>query len=91
MPKLVILDESTIWLTAPFPHGKRTRKKLPGSCRGRSGLKEKRSIPISTGGTSNAVLGQTNAVQSSASTIDLFHPENEGREVCYKPPFSVCV
>ena len=26
-PKLVILGKSTIWLTAPFPHGKRTRKK----------------------------------------------------------------
>ena len=28
MAKLVILGESTIWLTAPFPHGKRTRKKI---------------------------------------------------------------
>ena len=59
---------------------------LPGSSRGRSGLKEKRAVPISTGGTGNAVLGQTNVVQSSASTIDLSHPENEGQAVCYKPP-----
>ena len=65
---------------------------LTASCRGQSGLKEKRSIPISTGGTSNAVLGQTNAVQNSASTIDLLHPENEGQAVCYKPPFfCLCV
>ena len=62
-------------------------KNLPGSCRGWSGLKEKRSIPISTGGTSNAVLGQTNVVQSSASTIDFLHPENEGQAGCYNPPF----
>ena len=27
MPKLVILGESTIWQTALFPHGKRTRTK----------------------------------------------------------------
>ena len=59
---------------------------LPGSSRGQSGSKEKRTIPISTGGTGNVVLGQTNAVQSSASTIDLSHPENEGQAVCYKPP-----
>ena len=59
---------------------------LPGSSRGQSGLKEKRTIPISTGGTGNVVLGQTNAVQSSASTIDLLHPENEGQAVCFKPP-----
>ena len=60
---------------------------LPGSCQGQSGSKEKRSFPISTSGASNAVLGQTNVVQSSASTIDLLHSQNEGQAVCYNPPF----
>ena len=60
---------------------------LPGSCRGWSGSKEKRSIPISINGASNAVLGQTNAVQSSASTTELSYSENEGQAVCYNPPF----
>ena len=65
---------------------------LPGSSQGWSGSKEKRAISISTGGTGNAVLGQINAVQSSASTIDLSHPENEGQTVCYiLPSFPVFV
>ena len=60
---------------------------LPGSCRGWSRLKEKRSIAISTSRASIAVLGQANAVQSSASTIELLYSENEGQAVCYYPPF----
>ena len=59
---------------------------LPGRCRGWSGLKEKRSIPISTSGASIAVLGQANAVQSPASTIQLSYSENEGQVVCYHSP-----